>query len=283
MAFSVVETKIQNPARKVRMGKLSLKQKLFFGSKRQRAAARETLRKKRSSKKSFKPRASKPRTAPKKRNPPKRSAFRAKPRRNPGEIVSLLLGNPGERGKKKMAKTFKKKASGKKRFNRAGRKVTKKGHSKRRRNPAGLGRPMDWVKGGVGVLGGVLVTRGVPQAFLANYNNGVTGYAMNIGTAIAAAWATHAFTKDAVLTASVAAGGFAAVIARLVSDYTSYGQYLSLTGVGDYQFSNFGVPQRLQAPNQALFNGAVDMSAVAPAGAVGSFDTGDMGRRGYHG
>jgi hypothetical protein len=70
---------------------------------------------------------------------------------------------------------------------------------------------------------------------------------MNAATAIAAAWGTHLVTKDSVLTAAVAAGGFASLIARIISDMTSFGSYLSLTGMGDYQFSNFGVPQHLTA------------------------------------
>jgi hypothetical protein len=89
---------------------------------------------------------------------------------------------------------------------------------RRRRNPGMIGRPMDWLKGGVGVLGGVVVTRALPQAVAASYNTSYTGYAMNAVTAIAAAWATHAVTKDPILTASVAAGGFAALIARIINE-----------------------------------------------------------------
>ena len=123
--------------------------------------------------------------------------------------------------------------------------------ARHRRNPAGLGRPLDWVKGGIGVLGGVVVTRAVPQVLAPTYNTSWTGYAMNVGVAIAAAWGTHAVTKDPVLTAAVAAGGFAAIFARIISDFTSYGSYLSLTGIGDYQFSNFVAPQRIVNQRQA--------------------------------
>ncbi len=49
-------------------------------------------------------------------------------------------------------------------------------------------------------------------------------------------------------------GGFAALIARLISDYTPYGKALSLSGWGDYQFSNIvgTVPQRLVNMNSAV-------------------------------
>jgi len=106
---------------------------------------------------------------------------------------------------------------------------------------------MDWVKGGASVLGGVLVTRAVPQAVAASYNTGWAGYGLNAITAIAAGWAAHAFLKDPIITGGVLAGGFASIIARMISDMTSFGSYLSLTGVGDYQFSNFVAPQRVLA------------------------------------
>lgn len=144
-----------------------------------------------------------------------------------------------------MARTKKRKSAGHshrsaKRMNKA-----KRRHSVR--NPAGLGRPMDWVKGGASVLGGVIVTRALPQAVAAQYNTGWAGYGMNAVAAIAAGWAAHAFLKDAVITGGVLAGGFASIIARIISDQTSFGSYLSLTGVGDYQFSNFVTPQRITA------------------------------------
>jgi hypothetical protein len=174
------------------------------------------------------------------------------------EIISLTLGNPGnparKKGRKTMAKHFKTKHRAASKRNAGRRKSTKRyAFSRRKRNPAGLGRPMDWVKGGVGVLAGVVVTRALPQAVLPSSNSGITGYAMNAATAIAAAWGTHLVTKDSVLTAAVAAGGFASLIARIISDMTSFGSYLSLTGMGDYQFSNFGVPQHLTAMQNAQF------------------------------
>ena len=282
MAFSVVETTVANPARRPGKGKhmakkLSAKQVKYFGTKRQKAA----LRSKRSgAKKSFSAHRSRSKPNPARRRFSKPKGFAKHRRRsNPGEIVSFVLGNPAKRRKGGMARRKKSFKKSHHRANPARRSTMKKAfHRRRRSNPGFIGRPMDWMKGGVGVLVGVVATRALPQAVLPSYNNGVTGYAMNAGAALAGAYATHLLTKDAVLTASVAAGGFAALIARVISDQTSFGSYLALTGVGDYQFSNFGVPQRIVAPNQAMFYGGD--GSVPALGSGGSYDTGDMGRRG---
>jgi len=117
---------------------------------------------------------------------------------------------------------------------------------RRRHNPAGLGRPVDWVIGGAGVLGGVVVTRGLPQVVLQAKNTGAVGYFSNAVAAAGAGWLAHLLFKKPVLTASVIAGGFAALIARIISDQTSYGKFLSLTGLGDYNMNfRFAIPQRL--------------------------------------
>ena len=152
---------------------------------------------------------------------------------------------------------------------------------RKRRNPAGLGRPIDWIKGGVGVLGGVVVTRALPQAVASSYNTGWAGYAMNAATAIAAAWGTHVLTHDPVLVASVAAGGFASVIARMISDMTSFGQYLSLTGLGDYQFANFSQPQHLTAWQNAQYTLPAAPQALT-TGLYGGQSGMDMGVQGGH-
>jgi hypothetical protein len=297
MAYSIVETKVVNPARRKIMARsrrrrnLTAKQIRFFGTKRQRAALKARRRVKRHApatkrRNAARRRYSKPRVAPKPHYVKHRRRTNAAPRRhtrrNPGEVISLLLGNPARRKKgTKMARRHYRTA---RRINAAGRRHYTKRRNRarmmhhRRRNPAGLGRPMDWVKGGVGVLGGVVVTRALPQAVAATYNTGITGYVMNAVTAGLAGWATHALTKDPVLTASVIAGGFAAVIARVISDMTSFGSYLSLTGIGDYQFSNFGQPQHLQAWQNAQFALAPSSLPALTTSLYGSST--DMGGRG---
>jgi hypothetical protein len=98
-------------------------------------------------------------------------------------------------------------------------------------------------------------------------NNGPTGYALNAGAAIALAFAAHTFTKDKVITAAVAAGGFAALILRIVNDQSSVGKYLALSGMGDYlMVSGNTQPQRILDPNNAAFElmgSGASMGAIA--------------------
>ena len=151
-----------------------------------------------------------------------------------------------------MARSKKRKSSA--RRNTAGRSHSKKKMTRRhhrRSNPAFLGSATDWVQGGAGVLGGVVITRALPQLVLGAGNTGPMGYAANAIAALAAGWVTHmVFPRNRVLTGAVIAGGFAATLARVIADRTPFGAQLSLTGLGDwglglYQKSNFNRPQHL--------------------------------------
>ena len=116
----------------------------------------------------------------------------------------------------------------------------------------GLGRPIDWVQGGAGVLVGVVGTRALPQMILGASNTGMQGYLANAVTAAGLGWVTHmVFPRNPTLTTSVIAGGFAALLARIIADKTSFGPQLSLTGLGDwglglYKKSNYPYPPQLQ-------------------------------------
>lgn len=148
-------------------------------------------------------------------------------------------------------------------------------HRTRRMNPGNLGSPKTWLVGGAGVLAGVFVTRGAPQLLLGSSNTGAMGYAANAATAVIGGWAIHSFMRNPLLSASFIAGGFASLIARLISDYTPYGSKLALSGWGDYQFSNIvgTVPQRLIARDRAV----VEWGAPAgPADRVSSGTGGDF-------
>lgn len=268
MAYSTVETEIANPGQIINlllgnpsrkkgksMARLSPKQIKYFGTKAQKAA----LKRRRSSagKKSFHKPRSKPRGNPSR----KKKSFHA--RRTVPQVrdVNFLLGNAGrKKGRKNVAKSRKKsfkKAAGHSHRRNAGR--NRSFHRPRRRGNPAVGKPMDWIKGGVGVLVGVGATRGLPQLLFASSNTGWTGYAMNAVAAIGTAWATHMLTKDPVLTFGVAAGGFGSLIARIVTDMTPFGSYVSslsgVQGMGDYQFSNIvgTVPQRIVDWRQANY------------------------------
>ena len=181
-----------------------------------------------------------------------------------------------------MAKTKKRKVAVAKRSN-AGRRRAPKKQMRRRahRNPSSIGSPMTWVKGGAGVLAGVVGARALPQLVLGSSNTGVSGYAANAAVAIGLGFLSHmVFPRDPVITGSVVAGGFAALIARVIADQTPFGAQLSLTGLGDYglglyQKSNFPYPPRVQngrGPNSSMFTWG-DGSQGMPAATIASGGT----------
>ena len=269
MAFAKVQTRIQNPAgtrrKNVARKNMSAKQIRFFGTKRQKAA----LRAKRSN-----PRRHKRHNAApvRKRNPvralKRNPARKSNPRRhhkrhNPiPEIISLTMGNPAKRrnmaAPKRKNRAFKRNPAAASRRNAGShRRHEKRMHHRRHhhRNPAGLGKPMDWLMGGVGVIGGAVGARVLPQ-LAGTSNTGGMGYAMNLGATLGLGFLAHMFTKNPVITGGVIAGGVAATLVRIVSDNTSYGSYLALSGVGDYVVWNFSQPQRVTGQNASRIDTA---------------------------
>lgn len=249
MAYAEVETLVHgNPAGKKRMAhKLSPKQLKYFGTKRQKAAAKA---RKHQAKAKHRPRT-KPNTAKKHSAPKRKQSPRAKAARkrgNPGEILSFALNPAKKKGGKHVAaskKSKKRKASAKRN---AGHRPKTKHMTKRRaahRNPGMLGGPKDWLAGGTGVLAGVVGTRGIPQFFLGPNNTGMMGYAANAAAAALLTFLAHMFVKNRVFSASVLAGGVAAIISRVISDYSLLGSYSAQLGLGDYMVSNWTQPQRL--------------------------------------
>jgi hypothetical protein len=197
-------------------------------------------------------------------------------------MLVLSAGNIASKGAKRHMATSKKNNTG----SRSSKGKKKQFKSPRRGNPGVLGSPLDWLTGGAGVLAGVVGTRAVPQLFLADKNIGGLGYFANAVTAAGLGWISHmVFPRNRVLTASVLAGGFAAVIARVIGDFTTYGKYLSLNGgVGDYMVSNAVAPQRLVDPGSAMVEVPQGWGAPMPSMVINSSGadnlTGvDVGRR----
>jgi hypothetical protein len=291
VAYSVIDTHIQNPARAGKGNKMaksrrkmSAKQIKHFGTRRQKAALKAR------------------RSAPKHRartrsNPPKgggrvisgygstvMNGARKRRRRNPGNhkivinsarkrrkstvkrrnptpmILSWAAGNPAKRSKtvartrsrrRKTYATAKRSNAGRRRAN-----PKRIMHRRRRSNPAGLGRPMDWLQGGAGVIAGVVGTRALPQMLLGASNTGVMGYGANAVAAVGLGFLTHMlFPRNPVLVTSVIAGGFAGLLSRIIADQTPFGAQLSLTGLGDH---GFGLYQKS--------NFATPQRLVAPRG-----------------
>jgi len=286
MAYATVETRIQNPAGRRNSGgkknvarKMTAKQIRFFGTKRQKAALRAKRRPaKRRHNAAPKRNPAKPaaRRNPVRRNPPRKNPKRNtarhhKRRRNPiPEIISLTMGNPAKRSnmaatKKNRAHKRRRNPSAASRRNAGARRSNpRKRHHHRhhyRRNPAGLGQPMDWIKGGVGVIGGAVGARVIPQ-LAGSANTGGMGYAMNLAATLGMGFLAHMIAKDPVITASVIAGGMAGTLVRIATDNTTYGSYLALSGVGDYVVWNYSQPQRVTGPNASMIDSSWRMAAA---------------------
>jgi len=161
-------------------------------------------------------RASKRATASK----PKARTKSSRSRRNPA-VATLGYINPRKRGTSMKRKTTRRKAR---------RKVA------RRRNPSptkAIRRGGDVLKTGAFALGGLVLTRQIPQAIFGSRNSGVLGYAMNIATAILAATVVSKFSSKQA-GAAVAIGGGLYTVERILSEQlTPLGKALSLSGVGD--------------------------------------------------
>lgn len=150
---------------------------------------------------------------------------------------------------------------------------------RRRSNPGAIGNPMQWVTGGAGVLAGVVGARAIPQLLLGASNTGAMGYAANAAAAVGLGFLSHMlFPRMPMVTGAVVAGGFAGLIARVISDNTPYGSQLSLTGLGDYglglyQKSNYPYPPHLvngRGPNSSMFTWGDGSQAVATIAGGGS-------------
>src|SRR6185369_1932420 len=275
MAFTERGVIIANPARrKARKGNMTAKQIKFFGTKRQLAA----LKAKRSNagKKAHRKAASRPKSksAHRKRTP-KRS--------NPGEIISLTLGNPAKRRKSVAATKRKKKtATGQRHHKNAGTRRKKnpagrRGH-RRRSNPAGVGLNVtDLVAlGGGAVVGGTLPTVAT-QAILGAKNSGAIGYLANLAATFVLAWGVNRFSKGKTghtFSMGIIAGGIGSVIKRAITDYSILGSFGQQLGMGDYMVSNWVTPQRMvDGLNSAMVeipNGwGTPAMIAAPAGAAG--------------
>lgn len=136
------------------------------------------------------------------------------------------------------------------------------------------------------LVGGV-GARMLPQIVLGASNAGPMGYAANAVAALGLGWLVHMlFPRNRVLSVATIAGGFAALIQRVISDNTAYGSVLSMSGVGDYMVSNFTTPQVLaDGLNSAqLRNGyqaAPMVMATASAGGMNNTPGGSMAGYGW--
>ncbi len=257
MAWSEIETRIANPARKKPMAKkLSAKQIRYFGTPRQKAALKAKRKATKHRARTAPVKHKRKNSAPRHHHAKKRTATK---RKNP-EIISFLLGNPARKKGHTMASHKKKKRAASKSAGsprRHGkRKVMNKAHRKRNAGYSGaLPKPVEWAKLGVGGIGGGFLTRILPQ-FAGSSNTGPMGYALNALAAVGITIGVHMVTKDKFLTMGAATGGA-----------------LALSGFGDYMVSNFVTPQRIVNPQSAIWevpSGWGTQPAALPYGGAGS-------------
>lgn len=106
--------------------------------------------------------------------------------------------------------------------------------NRRRSNPEMFGASTgDLVMSSVAGLANAVLTKQLPQLLFESGNTGIEGYAMNLVTALAGAWAAGKFAgPKAGMGAMV--GGMVILLDRILTEqFSSIGSYLSLSGVGD--------------------------------------------------
>ena len=149
-------------------------------------------------------------------------------------------------------------------------------HHHRRRNPGG-GQIAGLVKQGVAVVAGAVGTKLATQMVLGANNTGIMGYLGNAVATGLAAWGAHAITKDKSISQGVTLGGVVQIVIRAITDFTPFGQYASLAGLGDYQVTALQlspwVPNGLRSPMPINPWGA----AALPPGTVNSSGAGVSG------
>lgn len=301
MAVSTVETIIANPAGKKRRRnvarKMSLKQKLHFGTARQRKSAEESLKRSRAAKRAAKHRKNagarsfrKQKKAIKKmwrehgirgtvhkgKKLPKilaremKNRAKRKRKHNPGEIIALTAMNPAKgrsmaRTKKHHHRASSHRAGHRRTHHRMNRMNAPRRHQRRRHNPgqqSGVGamvRSAAWA--GVGFVGSKAIT----QAVMGASNTGALGYLGNAVTTGILSFGAQMFTKNRWDAFMVGVGGVLNIIGRIIADNSLLGSYSAQLGMGDYLVANWWVPQRLDGQPFSLSNQGYDMSWLTPS------------------
>lgn len=284
-----------NPARKKarkRKRNMSAKQIKFFGTPAQKAALKTSRKRKTSARKHAKRTVNPVRTA-------KRTRRRS--RKNPGEIITLALGNPARKGKNSMARKRKKSTSRRRRSRVARHRVSnpvaplrrrrrhtsakrrRASNGRRRRSNPGMGSAVGMVQKAGFLIAGAAGTRLITQAVLGSKNSGILGYAANAVAAFILGPIAGKVLKSKEAGAMVTLGGFVGLTLRLISDFTPFGSQLALSGMGDYQVSTFFTPARyVDAINSAVVDlpssvqprmvASPAMSGLGSVAQVGTYD-----------
>lgn len=149
---------------------------------------------------------------------------------NPGMISNLIKSLRGTAG----AGTSRprRKATGKKRTG------TRRKHSTRSkflRNPGIVSQARPFFGDVVGVVGGAVATRQLPQMLLGTANTGVQGYLANAAAILAVYVVASVFGSKRVAKMAALGGGVYLFMRVLNEKFSPIGQALSLQGLGDAQ------------------------------------------------
>ena len=237
--------------------KMSIKQIRIFGTKAQKAALkRRKTRRNRPKIKASRPRT-RPRTAPRKRR---------RARKNVASIITASLplaglnphrkhkkARPNRKRKGTMARPRKrKKSAGHKRSYarrrparmnpRRRRRNTRHHHRSYRRNPSMSGITQLFIDAGWTAVGGV-GSRTLTQFALGSSNTGIMGYGANLLSGLLISWGVRSFLKNGSAGNYVIIGTLLGIIFRAVQDFTPFGQYASLSGLGDFMTTTFWSPR----------------------------------------
>ena len=282
--------------------KLSPLQKLFFGSKRQRTAAKASKKRSnpsiRESKKKwlksgdeshkklmgslYKFHARRSKADRKGKGKEWAEKYYSK-KRNPSRIMTISLNNPGTKRKKgttQMAKTRKRRYTRRKKnssYHRRQRNpVSYRKHTRRvyhrrsnRRNPS-KASVMSGVGKFGGVLGGAALTHLVNGMLPATLTTGVIGYVTTALVATMQGKLVGSLLKKPALGKAMTTGGYFYLGLKVIADFfPSVGQYLpfGLKGMGILTPSNFYVPQVPVNGSMASFVAPAALPAAIPVAA----------------
>lgn len=215
-------------------------------------------------------------------------------RENPGEIVSVALGNPASRTKK--GRTMAQKASKGGRRSHRGRSNPNPSTKGRRRRGGTTGRRRRSNPGGRGmgglftqalfIIAGAVGSKVITQAVLGDKNKGPMGYIGNGAVTLGLSLTAGRLMRNPQAANAIMAGGVVQIVLRLITDYTPFGKYTAQLGMGDYQVSNFVTPQRYV---NAMHSAEVEIpagwapriiappAAAVPAGVGALYSGGDGG------
>jgi len=112
----------------------------------------------------------------------------------------------------------------------------------------GMGNITGLAMNAVFVIAGAVGSKLLTQMVLGSNNVGVIGYAGNAVAGGVLWFLAEKVLKNRQAAHGVIAGTAVQIVLRLLSDYTPFGQYLALSGFGDYQAQSFVTPQVLVDP-----------------------------------